>query len=245
MAKKVKIIIEYDGTNYSGWQVQNNAKTVQGELEKAIEKLDKKRVKVIGAGRTDSGVHALGQVAHFHLESDIPEDRLAKAINSRLPLDIRIKNAAYINEDFHARFSAVARTYYYYIYQGEYLPPFKRNYYHLIQREIDWKKLKTLLKLFVGEHCFINFCSRDDPSREKVRTIYNIEVYQGSPDSMIIFKGNGFLRKQVRMMMGAALHIVFNDLPPSIIKQLLKPEDIEFAFPTAPPNGLYLANVDY
>ena len=171
-----KLIIQYDGTSYSGWQKQKNQPTIQGEIEKTLFKIVGEPVSVIGAGRTDSGVHATGQVANFKSNTKLSSEKLFNAINWHLPKDIRIFNCTEVSDDFHARFSANKREYKYIIYNDIQYPPFIKNYVHFIKKPLDIEKLKSSLELFIGEHNFTSFSSANDESNNKIRTIYDISI---------------------------------------------------------------------
>ncbi|MDH4129053.1 MAG: tRNA pseudouridine(38-40) synthase TruA [Spirochaetota bacterium] len=241
-----KLLIQYDGTLYSGWQRQKNEFTIQEELEKSLTRILGEPIAVIGSGRTDTGVHALGQVANFKTNSKLPIEQIFNAVNYYLPSDIRVFKCEEVDNDFHARFSAIKREYKYLIYNDIQCPPFIRNYVHFIRKSIDIEKLKRSLELFVGEHNFTSIASSSDDSDRKIRTIYDTKVEKNNNEIAIFIKANSFLRKMVRMIVGMVLDINIKDISIEEINRVLKLENrAAHTYPTAPAKGLYLNHVWY
>src|SRR5438045_9196362 len=208
MARRLKLIIAYDGAAFSGWESQSHRNTVQDHVERACERVRGKPTRVHGAGRTDAGVHALAQCAHV----DLPNDRLSaarwtEALNALLPPIIRVLRCQYVSNDFHARLSAKGKIYRYRIWLAPVLPPFEyRRTWH-IARPIDFKILKRAAKHFVGTHDFAGFAAnRGKPEKSTIRTIYSLRVRQGGSCLGIEFDGDGFLYKMVRLIVGSLVN---------------------------------------
>lgn len=243
--KNVKLTIEYDGTNFSGWQRQPNARTVQEEIEKALTMLFKKEIKIYGSGRTDAGVHALGQVANFKEEFTIPVERIPMALNSLLPGDISIKSAVEADHNFHARFSATGKKYIYKILRSPMRRPLYRNYSYWISEELDITAMRIAAAYFVGTYDFKGFMSSGSSVRDTIRTIYSFDVW--FEDNMIIIEtsGNGFLYNMVRIMAGTLVDIGRNKIQRDLLPQIIKDGIRDKGGHTAPAQGLYLAEVYY
>ena len=204
---RYKIEFSYDGTNFNGYQLQPNLRTVQGELEKAVSYLNRQTyTQVQSSGRTDKGVHALGQVAHFDLEIDTTLDKIKRGLNSNLPEDIHVISVRKVDEDFHARFSVKKKEYVYRISVGEY-DPIMRNYVYQYNRELDIDKMKLAIKYFEGEHDFTSFVSSEDIRENKVRTIIKTDIKKKKDIIEIIFQADGFMKYQVRNMVGLLLYV--------------------------------------
>jgi len=245
MIRKIKLIIEYDGTNYGGWQVQPNAVTIQEEIEKAIYKVTGEKIRIHGAGRTDAGVHALAQAAHFETSTDIPSDRIKLAINTHLKPDIRIKESLEVNEDFHARFSAKGKIYKYSIYNDRAASAILRNTTHSVKEKLDIESMKRAAKSFLGEHDFTAFCSAGTDVEDKVRTIYDVKITDALPLIEIFFEGNGFLYNMVRIMAGTLIDVGRGKIAPDHVEGIIRSKNREKASPTAPAKGLCLLEVKY
>ena len=200
--KNIKLIIEYDGTNYSGWQIQNNAKTIQEEIQKAIYKITDEKVNLTGAGRTDAGVHAVGQVANFYTSSRIKGEQFAWALNSVLAKDIVIKDSMEVPMCFHSCYDAKSKIYGYTIYTGTFPSAIMRNYiYHLrYNRIFDIEKTKRAAGFFIGTHDFKGFMAADSNVKSTVRTIYDIKICENKDILEIIYHGNGFLYNMIRII---------------------------------------------
>lgn len=240
-----KVEIEYDGTNYKGWQFQPNQKTIQGEIERVLKIISYESVKVIGAGRTDSGVHAKGQVASFKMGLKIAPLSLLRAMNSLLPKDIRIKSAEETEENFNARYHAKSKIYVYRVYIGLVVPPFIWRWVYHIPFPINIEKMQETIKYFVGKNDFRNFTSFSS-SPSTIRTIHRAEIEVEGEEVRFIFEGSGFLRYQVRNMVGLLIEIGKGKFEPEIVKALLEKRDKgDITFPSAHPCGLCLEKVNY
>jgi len=243
--KNIKLTIEYDGTSFCGWQNQPRGRTVQNEIEKALSILLKKKVKIYGAGRTDSGVHALGQVANFKEKIAIPTGKIPLALNGLLPEDIVIKSAEEMDPSFHARYSAVGKKYIYKINNTKFRKPLLRNYAYLVPYELDLEKMITASKYFIGEHDFKGFMASGSSVKNTVRTIYSFDVCM--IDNMIIIetRGNGFLYNMVRIMVGTLVDVGRNKIKAHELPLIIGSGIREKAKHTAKAQGLYLAEVYY
>jgi len=243
--KNIKLTIAYDGTNYSGWQRQNNARTVQGEIEKALKTIMKKEITIHGSGRTDAGVHALEQIASFKADFTMPVNRIPIALNTLMPLDIAIKKAEEVDMSFHARYSAKGKKYIYRIFNDKIRNPIHRNHSYFVDRDIDLDKLIEASKYLVGEHDFKAFMTSGSCVKDTVRTIYNIDVYKKDNFIILEYKGNGFLYNMVRIITGTLLEVSFNKIRIQDMEKIIKSKSRNKAGHTAPAQGLYLAKVYY
>ncbi|MCQ2367528.1 MAG: tRNA pseudouridine(38-40) synthase TruA [Kiritimatiellae bacterium] len=246
-SRRYKIILAYDGTAYSGYQYQENAIAVQQKLEEVLEYLEGAKVRVYGSSRTDAGVHAKGFCAHFDLTKPIPAKNLVKAMNSRLPADIRVMKAFNVKSDFDARLSAHGKEYRYFVYQGEIMPPHLAPYWTFQHRPLDLEAMRRGAAYFVGRHDFVSFAA--NPNREletTVRNIFSFEVKRSGPKYVFIVRGDGFLYKQVRSMVGFLLTIGKGSEKPEAVKELLEAATPRTArVETAPGKGLFLWKVFY
>lgn len=243
--RNIMIEIEYDGSNYSGWQVQPNAITIQEEIMKALKKLEGKDVVIHGSGRTDAGVHAYGQVATFLMERNIPVERLPLAMNSNLPKDITIIDAKEVPMDFHARYSAIGKRYIYHIYESRYRSAILRNYSYHINYKLDRSKMMEASKLLIGTHDFRGFMSNGSSVEDTVRTIKSLEFKSDGENLYMIIEGDGFLYNMVRIITGTLVQIGAGNKPLEQIEKILKTKDRSLAGHTAPPQGLFLDKVFY
>ena len=235
----------YDGTNYNGYQKQPDLITIQSVIEEALTKINSnKNVIIHASGRTDSGVHALNQKAHFDLDNILDTSKIKHSLNSLLPKDIYIKDIEEVNDDFHARFDVVKKEYIYQINIGEY-NPIDVNYIYQYNNFLDIEKIKKALSLLEGEHDFSSFTKMVDEKETYVRTIYTTEISMDNNIIIIKFVGNGFLRYMVRNMVGLLIEIGSNKKEPTEVLRLFEVKDRKEAGLTAPPNGLYLNNVYY
>lgn len=245
--RNIKIIIEYDGTNYSGWQIQKNAPSIQEEIQKAILKITGEKVSLIGAGRTDSGVHAKGQVANFNTSSNIAEEKFAYALNSKLKDDIIIKNSEEKPMEFHSRYDAKSKVYSYTIHKGIFPPAIMRKYvYHFSYGRL--LKLETLEKAanhFIGTHDFKAFMASGSSVKNTVRTIYNIEIIEKDDFFKIFYHGNGFLYNMVRIITGTILYAGMGKIDLDSIPDIILKGEREIAGFTVPAHGLCLENIYY
>lgn len=239
------IKFSYDGTNFYGYQKQPGKRTVEGELEKALFDINNhKETRIFSSGRTDRGVHALGQTAHFDLDVNITEYKLKCALNSLIPEDIHVIEAKVVDNEFHARFMVDKKTYKYYLNMGEY-NPLQRNSIYQYNKLLNVDKMKKAIKDFIGTYDFKVFASREVIKESYIRTIYdaNIEI----ENDMVIFSftGNGFMKYQVRNMVGTLIKIGKGKIEDNSIKKLLNKEQDEKIVSTAKPEGLYLMEVSY
>ena len=248
MSTRYKMKIAYDGTNYSGWQVQPQHRTVQGEIERLLaEMTSQKHVRVESSGRTDTGVHARAQVAHFDLEQPIKNVKyFQRGINAQIDRDIRIQTLEKVSSDFHARFSAVGKEYRYFIYNGLIVPPTKRLYRLQEGRPLDVERMRTAAALLVGEHDFAPFAAnRKVPIKSTVRTIHSLYVRKHGADITLEVQGNGFLYKMVRGLAGFLVHVGMGRLEPEAAIEILASGKRTAVVQTAQPHGLFLWKVFY
>lgn len=244
--QRYKCIISYDGTAFSGYQVQPNKRTVQSEIETALAKIHKgKEVRIFASGRTDAGVHAKGQVIHFDSGLSIPEDRWGIALNSLLPDDISILSAEKVNSRFHARFDAVGKEYRYFLSRSQQRDPFLRNYAYHYPFPLDQEAIKEASNYLIGTFDFTSFCSAKTEVEDKVRTINDIEIAQAGDLLVFQFKGNGFLYNMVRILVGTLLEVGSGERKPEDLADIIAKKERNAAGKTAPPHGLYLWEVVY
>jgi tRNA pseudouridine38-40 synthase len=247
MARKLKLIIAYDGTPFAGWQSQSHGNTVQDYLERAFERVLGKPVRVHGAGRTDAGVHALAQCAHADLPNDrLPSAHWIEALNALLPPTIRVLRCQYVSNDFHARLSAKGKIYRYKIWLTLVLPPFEyRRAWHIV-RPIDLKILNRAAKQFVGTHNFAGFAAnRGKHEKSTVRTIYSVRIRRKGPCVIIEFDGDGFLYKMVRLIVGSLVKCALGKMRIEDVTARLDSGEAGSARFAAPAEGLFLVRVRY
>jgi tRNA pseudouridine38-40 synthase len=243
--KRYLISFSYDATNYYGYQKQPGLKTVQGALEGALTKINNNRKVVLhAASRTDRGVHALNQKAHFDIDVDITCYKLKRAINSNVSDDIHINDVIEVSNDFHARYLATKKEYLYILNIGEY-NPIERNYVYQYNRLLDVEKINTAIKYFEGEHDFTSFVCTEDLKENNVRTIFEASVREEHNKLYFTFVGTGFLKYQIRNMIGTLIEIGNGKRLPADIIKILESKDRRRAGKTAKPEGLYLVNVWY
>lgn len=244
--RNIKLVIEYDGKEFNGWQKQPNKLNIQGTIEKAIETITNEKVDLMASGRTDKGVHALGQVANFKTNSDLPIEKMAIAINANLKKSIRILSAEDVEENFHSRLTCKKKTYRYIINNTKYGTAIYRNLETHISIKLDVKKMKEAVKYFEGEHDFSAFKASGTSSKSSVRIIYKAEVKQMPNDRIYIeLTGNGFLYNMVRIIAGTLVEVGLGKIKPDEIENIIKSKKRENAGKTLPPEGLYLVNVEY
>ncbi|CDQ21606.1 tRNA pseudouridine38-40 synthase [Halobacillus karajensis] len=245
--KRIRMVIRYDGTNYSGYQVQPNGNTIQAELEKALRKMHKGQlIKVTASGRTDARVHAIGQVIHFDTPLQIPIGNWKRALNSLLPEDIQVSSVDQAADDFHARYDTSGKEYRYYVRNHQEPDPFRRNYTYHVKAAIDIDAIKAACRYLEGEHDFTSFCSpKTDIKGSKVRTIYQADVSKRGDEVIFIFRGSGFLYNMVRILVGTLLEVGRKERRPEDIQRIIAAKDRIAAGKTAPPQGLFLWKVFY
>lgn len=243
--RNIKLTIEYDGKDFNGWQKQPNKLNIQGEIERAIYNITKEEVDLIGSGRTDAGVHALGQVANFKTNSEISIEKLPLAINSQLKNSIVIKEAEEVDERFHSRYNAKHKTYRYIINNSKCGTAIYRNLEYSYPFKLDAEKMKQASKYFEGEHDFKAFKSSGTSSKNSVRTIYKAIVKQEGEKIIIELTGNGFLYNMVRIISGTLLDVGLGKIQPEEIPEMIESKDRQRAGKTLPAHGLYLVEVKY
>ncbi|WP_209438064.1 MULTISPECIES: tRNA pseudouridine(38-40) synthase TruA [Mesobacillus] len=243
---RIKCIVSYDGTGFSGYQIQPGKRTVQGELERALEKLNKGMgIRVSASGRTDAGVHARGQVIHFDTTLEIEPARWQIALNSLLPDDIAVNAVEYAKPDFHARFDAVGKEYRYFLLPSKHRNPFQRNFAYQFQYELDLDAMKVAARQLLGKHDFTSFCSAKTEVEDRVRTLQEIDFFEENGLLVFRFVGDGFLYNMVRILVGTLLEVGTGRRPADSMPQLLLVKDRTLSGKTAPGQGLYLWKVFY
>lgn len=244
-----KLLISYDGTHYSGWQIQPNANSIQQHLQEALQKiLGYPSPPIAGSGRTDAGVHALGQVAHFKMEHEVNERRLCASFNGLLPQDIRVKYVEQVPLSFHSRYSAIGKEYHYHIYLDRVMDPFRRLYCWHLLRHLDLEVLQEGAQLFVGTHDFTSFANEahaGSAAHDAVRTLYRLEMYPILGGFRLEFEGDGFLYKMVRNIVGTLVDVASSKKTLEDIPRLFSVKDRRQASQAAPAKGLFLMRVDY
>lgn len=244
---RYKAVISYDGTKYAGFQIQNNAHTIQEEIEKTLRKLNGgKSITIHPSGRTDSGVHAKGQVIHFDYPHEREAEKFRFALDTQTADDIRFISVEQVDENFHARYLAKEKIYHYHVDTGQSRDPFKRLYAAHYRFNLDLDVMRQAAKYIEGEHDFSVFCATGSSVEDKTRNIYEVRIEEtGDNDLLFVFRGNGFLYKMVRMLVGTLLKIGNGQLPVDAIKIALENQDKKMTGPTAHPEGLFLMNVSY
>ena len=244
--RNIKLVIEYDGKEFNGWQKQPNKLNIQGEIERAIKQITGEEVDLTASGRTDAGVHALGQVANFKTNSNIPIEKIPIALNSNLKKSIVIKSAEEVEERFHSRLNCKRKTYRYIINNSKYGTAIYRNLETHIPMKLDIQKMQEAVKYFEGEHDFKAFKASGTSSKSSVRTIYKTEVIDAGNERIYIeLTGNGFLYNMVRIIAGTLVEVGLGKIEPNEIKTIIESKKRENAGKTLPPQGLYLVNVEY
>lgn len=245
---RYKAIIAYDGTHFNGFQKQPNGRTVQEEMEKMLKKMaNGKEITVFGSGRTDAGVHAMGQVIHFDYPEERPLERMRFALDTQSPEDIAVKAVEIVSDDFHARYLVKEKTYQFRVDIGKPRSPFRRHYASYFPYPLDLSKIQRALPDLIGTHDFTSFCASGSSIEDKVRTIYEakMEVNEAGDELLFTFRGNGFLYKMIRILVGTLLKIGNGRLSEDSIPEIIAKKDRNAAGPTAHPEGLYLYEVVY
>ncbi|MCM1192056.1 MAG: tRNA pseudouridine(38-40) synthase TruA [Butyrivibrio sp.] len=240
-----KFLIEYDGTRYYGWQRQPGQNTIQGKLESVLSMLCGRETEVIGAGRTDSGVHAEGMVANANLETELSAEEIRDYMNRYLPDDIGVLEVRQASPRFHARYNAIGKTYRYTCFDGEVKPVFDRKYYTGLEEKPDVEKMRQAAELLKGEHDFRNFCVNPRMKKSTVRRVDRIEITRDGGYIRFTIHGTGFLQNMVRIMVGTLLEAGCGRMSREQVKAALENPNRQKAGPTAPARGLCLVSVDY
>ncbi len=243
--KRIKLTIAYDGTNYCGWQIQPNGITVEEVLNKALQKLMGEPILVIGASRTDSGVHAMGNVAVFDTETTIPPEKIAIALNQRLPDDIVITKSEEVPLDFHPRYCDCSKTYEYHIINTRIPIPTKRLTNYFVSYDLNIDHMKEAASYLVGEHDFVSFCNVRTDVENTVRTITALDILTNGNEITIRITGNGFLYNMVRIIVGTLIRVGRGYYEPVKVKEILEAKDRKAAGVTAPAHGLMLMEIYY
>ena len=239
------LIVAYDGTNYHGWQYQNNGKTIEGELNKALSSLLQKNIEVIGASRTDAGVHAMCNAAVFDTDAGIPAEKYSYALNQMLPDDIRIRRSQEVPVGFHPRKTDTIKTYEYRIDCEEFADPLKTRYAYFTYVPLDASKMQEAAFYLIGTHDFKSFCSVNTTATTTVRTIHDIQVIRDGVDVIVRVIGNGFLYNMVRIIVGTLMDVGRGKYEPSAVKDILEATDRTCAGPTVPACGLMLKELRF
>jgi len=243
--KRIMLTVAYDGTNYNGWQIQPNGVTIEEKLNEAIKDLTGEDIQVIGASRTDAGVHALCNAAVFDTESPILDWKFAPALNARLPEDIRIQKSMEVASDFHPRHCNSKKTYEYRIYRSQYENPIGRQYAHFVYFPLDVDAMTKAANFLVGEHDFESFCSKKAQVLSTVRTVYEASFREEGDYLIFRISGNGFLFNMVRIIVGTLLEIGRGAMDVSEVPKILEGKDRSLAGPTAPARGLSLVKYEF
>ncbi len=242
---KVKLVVSYDGTNYCGWQVQPNCVSVQQILEDALFEITGERTRITGSGRTDAGVHAMGQVAHFITQSNVPAERFSRAFNIKLPDDVKVLSSEKADDDFHAVASAKKKTYRYSVYVSHCILPLRDRYAVQIKKQPDLEKMKECISEILGEHDFKSMSASGGGAKTTVRTIYDLKIEQQGESIDFFVTGNGFLYNMVRIMVGTLLAVGTGKIEKKDVENMLKTGERKMGIKTLSPKGLTLINVEY
>ena len=243
--KRVKLVVAYDGTDYSGWQLQKNAVTIEEKLNKALSELLGEEIVVTGASRTDAGVHSLGNVCVFDTNTRMPAEKICYAVNTRLPEDIVVQSSCQVADDFHPRAGKSSKTYEYRILNREFRDPTRRRDTYFYHYELDVAAMEKAAAYFIGEHDFKSFCSVHAQVESTVRTIYDCQVHKDGDIVKIRVTGNGFLYNMVRIIAGTLIEVGVGKRKPEEILTMLEATDRCSAGPTAPACGLTMIGIEY
>lgn len=243
--EKVKLIVSYDGTRYHGWQKQDDVMSIQEELEKACKELFKQEIKIQGAGRTDAGVHAIGQCATFMVRTRVPMERVPLVLNRILPPDIVVTSAQIVPERFHAQYCAKSKTYQYQIMNADYPIPQMRNYADFVHIPLDVEAMHKGAQYFVGYHDFVAFCASRNEKKTTTRTIHYAKVTRNGQIVTFEVCGNGFLYNMVRIMVGTLVEVGIGKIRPEQVGQIILSKNRQNAGKTVPACGLTMCNVEY
>ena len=243
--RRIKLIVAYDGTDYCGWQIQPNGITVEEVLNRALSRLTGEEIRVIGASRTDAGVHARGNIAALDTASTIPAERFAYAVNPLLPEDIVVLKSEEVPQDWHPRYQNSVKTYEYRILNREMPDPLKRKYTWHVSFPLDIDKMREAAEHLKGQHDFRSFCSVHTAVKSTVRTIYTLDIVKSGDEIIIRISGNGFLYNMVRIIAGTLAEVGRGFRTPEDVRDLLTAKEREQAGATAPPQGLTLIRIEY
>jgi tRNA pseudouridine38-40 synthase len=243
--KRIKLTVAYDGTNYCGWQVQPNGITIEEVLNKTLSKLTGEDICIIGASRTDSGVHAMGNVAVFDTETTIPPERIAMSLNQRLPEDIVIVKSEEVAADFHPRYCNCSKTYEYHIINTRIPIPTKRLTNYFVSYNLNIDDMRKAATYLVGEHDFASFCNVRTNVESTVRTVTALDILQNGNEITVRITGNGFLYNMVRIIVGTLIRVGRGFYKPEQVKEILEAKERTAAGVTAPAHGLMLMQIDY
>ena len=243
--RNLKLTVAYDGTGFHGWQIQPHLPTIQGELQRAFQRLFNHDVLVTGSGRTDAGVHAHGQVANVRTIRTLGADSMLRGVNALLPLQIRVLAVEEVREDFHARRSARSKTYEYRIWRNTIVSPFHCRYVHAFRYSLDQGAVDSGTTYFVGQHDFTSFCATATGVEDRMRTIYEASWSREESEWIFRIRGNGFLQYMVRTIAGTLLEIGRGRLAPEQIPEIFEARDRRRAGPSLPAHGLHLISVEY
>lgn len=243
--KRILLVVAYEGTKYSGWQIQPNALTVEEVLNEALSKLLDEHIEVIGASRTDAGVHAMGNVCVFDTETRIPAEKICYALNRSLPEDVVVQESREVPKNFHPRKCDCTKTYEYKIWNADFIQPFNRKFTHFVYKDLDVFAMQEGARYLVGTYDFTSFCSIHATVPDHIRTIYSCDVQQDGHLFTIRIKGNGFLYNMVRIIAGTLIKVGLGEEKPSYVLEALLAKNREAAGPTAPAQGLTLVSIKY
>jgi tRNA pseudouridine38-40 synthase len=243
--RNLRLVVEYDGTGYSGWQIQKDKPTVQGELARAVEAVSGRKALVVGSGRTDAGVHAEGQVANFHTTAALSPSKWVDALNAKLPPDIAVLSAVEVPLDFHAQFSATSKVYRYRILNRRERSALDRDRVHAVKAPLDVAAMAAAARHWIGEHDFRSFGSQMSTKERTVRTVYSFGVEKRGDVVEFVVHGDGFLYNMVRSMVGTLMLVGLGSRPPEWAKEVLEARDRSKAGANVPARGLTLVEVRY
>jgi tRNA pseudouridine38-40 synthase len=243
--RNLKLTLAYDGTDFHGWQLQPNLRTIQGTLQEALAKLFNHEVAVTGSGRTDAGVHAHGQVANVQTLRSMDSDAVLRGVNALLPAEIRVWTVEEVPESFHARRSARAKTYQYHIWREYIVSPFQSRYVYRFPYPINAETVDAATQYFIGTHDFTSFCATATETENRVRTIFEAGWTRTADEWIFRVRGNGFLQYMVRTIVGTLLYVGTGKMTPEDMRRILDSQDRRLAGPCAPACGLHLVSVEY
>ncbi|MDR1017670.1 MAG: tRNA pseudouridine(38-40) synthase TruA [Lachnospiraceae bacterium] len=244
--RRIKLKVAYDGTNYAGWQIQKNALTIEEILNKTISKLTEEDIAIIGASRTDSGVHALGNICVFDTNSKIAAEKFSFALNTKLPEDIVIVSSEEVDVTWHPRYQHnIIKSYEYRIFNGKFPNPLRNRYTTFVSFNLDVEKMKEAAKYIIGEHDFKSFCNIRTNAKTTVRTVTELSIEKEENEIVLRISGNGFLYNMVRIIAGTLIRVGRGFYEPEQVKEIIESRRRNAAGVTVPPNGLTLLKIEY